>query len=260
MPCDDGDDCTTGEILGTDCNCGGGILIDTNNNGICDLDDTGCDVLNQEDFEADSGIWQSGGNDAQRVLSANSPGGNYSFRLRDNSGINSAVFSVAQDFSTVESMSIRFQFRTFNLSANESFSLLISNDGGNSFTTSMTWFVGSDFINNVLYSEAVYIPANSLSNNVVIRFECNASINSDEVFLDNISLESCPILCVDNVVDLNFTDLFEDTSAMISIQSNGTVISPNVVDFHAGDNIELLDGFEVEIGAVFHAYISPCTN
>jgi len=90
-----------------------------------------------------------------------------------------------------------------------------------------------------------------------LRFQCNASINSNEVFLDNIVLESCES-CVDFVTELNNQDISYSTSAIISIRSNGTVKSPNVVDYHAGDFIQLDEEFEVELGAVFHAFRALC--
>ena len=37
-PCEDGLLCTTNTIVDSDCNCGGGSVIDTDNNGICDYD------------------------------------------------------------------------------------------------------------------------------------------------------------------------------------------------------------------------------
>ena len=41
QPCDDGDPCTINDTYGSDCGCYG-ALFDENNNGLCDLDETGC--------------------------------------------------------------------------------------------------------------------------------------------------------------------------------------------------------------------------
>lgn len=38
--CDDGDPCTIGSVYDTDCNCVGGLLADSDNDGICDANDT----------------------------------------------------------------------------------------------------------------------------------------------------------------------------------------------------------------------------
>jgi len=37
MPCDDNDACTTGETYDVNCNCVGGVLLDLDNNGVCNL-------------------------------------------------------------------------------------------------------------------------------------------------------------------------------------------------------------------------------
>ena len=48
-PCDDGDECTTGEIFDANCNCVGGTKVgDTDNDGICDVLDT----CNDNDIDA----------------------------------------------------------------------------------------------------------------------------------------------------------------------------------------------------------------
>ncbi|KGE86772.1 fibronectin type III domain-containing protein, partial [Phaeodactylibacter xiamenensis] len=43
QPCDDGDPCTINDTYGSDCVCYG-ALFDENNNGICDLNETGCTI------------------------------------------------------------------------------------------------------------------------------------------------------------------------------------------------------------------------
>jgi len=255
--CDDGDNCTTGETYQTDCSCTGGSLVDANNNGVCDINESGCDILYAEDFESGSGIWESGGIDAARVFSANSPQGNYSYRIRDNSGLSSSVYSNALDMSAVATLKIGFNFIAVSLGVNESFSVQLSNDNGATFTTLQTWVSVTDFTNNVMYYEQVSIPAASLSNATVIRFECNASINSDEIFLDNIILESCQE-CVDNIIELSNPIIVSDASAEIGIQTNGKIEVGNIIEYHAGNYVELAEGFEVENGSTFHAFIQPC--
>ncbi len=39
LACDDGDACTTGETYDANCNCGGGTLVDSDGDGVCDADD-----------------------------------------------------------------------------------------------------------------------------------------------------------------------------------------------------------------------------
>lgn len=60
------------------------------------------------------------------------------------------------------------------------------------------------------------------------------------------------------------TDAYPSTSvlefkAQIDIQSSSDIDGVAMIDFNAGDNIELTAGFEVKSNAVFHAYILGCT-
>jgi len=64
--------------------------------------------------------------------------------------------------------------------------------------------------------------------------------------------------CTDYVTDMTGNAIVQDTSAQISITSNGIVLSGNNIEYHAGDRVELLQGFEVKTGATFHAFIAPC--
>jgi len=255
--CDDGNQCTIGETYQSDCSCGGSVLFDSNNNGVCDLDENGCEQLFSDNFESGMGIWQSGGDDAIRVMSANSPQGSYSIRIRDNSGISSSIFSTSLDLLAIESLKISFNFFAVGMEIGEDFVLELSNDNGVSFTMIESWIANTDFVNNNLYYEQIDIPYTNLSSTTVLRFRCDASINSDEVFLDNIILESCGS-CSNYINDMSFANIVSDTSALISIESNGTVKAVNSVEYHAGAYVELKEGFEVESGATFHAYIAPC--
>ena len=64
--------------------------------------------------------------------------------------------------------------------------------------------------------------------------------------------------CSDYITDMSGATITQDTSAQIAIASNGKVQSGNVIEYHAGHEVELMGGFEVESGATFHAYIEPC--
>ena len=44
------------------------------------------------------------------------------------------------------------------------------------------------------------------------------------------------------------------------IESDQAIVQPAIVDYDSGTSIELLDGFEVRVGAVFHAFIDGCGN
>lgn len=64
--------------------------------------------------------------------------------------------------------------------------------------------------------------------------------------------------CDDYVTEMNFPNIVSDAKANINITTNGKVSAVFSVDYHAGTDVELMPGFEVQLGAAFHAYIQPC--
>ena len=64
--------------------------------------------------------------------------------------------------------------------------------------------------------------------------------------------------CADEVLQLTHPIIDKDTAANLRIMTNGTVTAGYDIDYHASQSVELLYDFEVKMGAVFHAYISPC--
>ena len=258
--CEDGDICTTGETYDSLCDCSGGVFQDADNDGVCNALDDACTTTNFGDFESGSGIWQSNGGDAALVSSANSPSGNSSFRIRDNSGLASSMSSGALDLSIDDSAVIKFSFQTKLLSIGEDFFLEISADGGASFQLLKTWVRGTDFNNNIIYQEEIPLLDTQVSANTVFRFTCDASINSDEVFIDNIRIETCPGDCESAIYQTTNSIISSSESVINVIESNGLVQSSADIEFVAGNYILMSEGFEVEIGAVYHAYIDDCSN
>jgi hypothetical protein len=68
--------------------------------------------------------------------------------------------------------------------------------------------------------------------------------------------DGCDI-CNDYIIESNNVIISQDKSANIEISTNGRVFIGDI-DYHAGQEINLTSGFEVKLGAVFHAYIAPC--
>jgi len=258
--CDDGDICTTGEVYNSQCNCSGGVYQDSDNDGVCDALDDSCVTTNFENFELNSGIWQSNGIDAARVSSPNSPSGNASFRIRDNSGLASSMSSIALDLTITDAAIIKFKFHTKLLSGNENFILEISRDGGSSFQQIKQWVQGTDFTNNIIYEDQVPLTSSQISNSTVFKFTCYGSINSDEVYLDDIRIETCPSDCIAAIYQTSNANITSSESVINVIETNGVVQIGADIEFNAGDYILLDHGFEVKLGAVFHAYIDACSN
>lgn len=235
----------------------GDVLLDADHNRVCDSVESDCLLLISDNFESENGIWQSGGRDAERVLDPNSPQGNYSMRIRDNSRELSTITSSIFDLSAISTLRVGFIFRAVYMGINEHFKLEISNDGGATFTTIKRWVVDIDFVNNTKSYASVEIASSLLSSTAVLRFQSVGTINADQVLLDNIIVQTCES-CVDFIIELDKVDIVNSSSANISIQSNGAVRSDNQIDYMSGLSIELREAFEVELGAVFHGFITSC--
>jgi len=258
MPCNDNDMCTVNDTFDANCNCLG-TFMDSDGDGICDALDNDCTTLHSDNFETNSGIWQSGGIDAEYVNSVFSPDGDYSMRIRDNSFDVSSIFSTPIDLSSnTDDLNIRFSYQPVGMEEFESFILEMSVDQGMTFTVIQEWVSGIDFVNNTIYTESVQLPNSASSANTIFKFRCNASINSDEVFLDNIVIETCAAECEDFVFNLMNAAATESLIAQIAIESNHIVQPNTVIEYNAGDYILLTEGFEVVSQANFHAFIEGC--
>ncbi len=206
--CDDNDDCTVNDVYNSSCNCAG-IFMDADNDGLCagqDADDndpcipdasnTNCSPCNNystDNFESNFGNWNDGGTDCARVAEYPNSG-NYSIRIRDNSGSASSLYSDPYDFSGVNEIELKFSFIAITLEPNEDFFLEISNDGGSSFSLIEEWRIGYNIENNIRYNESVWIYDN-LSSQTVLRFRCDASVNNDRIYLDDIEIIHCNVPC-----------------------------------------------------------------
>jgi len=205
--CSDNDPCTAGETYDANCGCSGGSYIDNDNDGYCaanDPDDndscvpdnsncSGCQTFDFNDFESNLGLWNDGGSDCFRGtgFAAYSSSGTASVRIRDNSGSASSLYSDVLDMSAYAGVDVSFSFLPNSMETNEDFFLEVSTNGGGSYTIVEEWNSGAEMTNNVRYDVTVNIPGNLLSSTTVIRFRCDASTNSDRVYLDDILIETC---------------------------------------------------------------------
>lgn len=211
--CDDGDDCTINDIYDENCDCIG-VIEDTDSDGVCDADDQcpgfddtidannngipdGCDVdctyavINFNDFESGWGIWNDGGSDSRRSSSdATYALGTYCARLRDNT-YSSVMTTDVLDLSNYEELTIDFSYYPRSMdNSNEDFWLQISTNGGSNYTTVEEWNVGDEFNNNQRYYDQVVLNG-PFTSNTRLRFRCDASGNSDWVYIDDVSISGC---------------------------------------------------------------------
>ncbi len=150
-------------------------------------------MIDSNDFNTSYGIWNDGGSDCTRssAYAQYAVGGTGSaVRLRDNSS-SSVMTTDDLNLSAYQDLTVDFSYITVSMdNPDEDFFLEISTDGGNTFTIVEEWNLGDEFENEVRYFDAVSIPG-PFSANTQLRFRCDASTNSDEVYLDDISISGC---------------------------------------------------------------------
>ena len=177
--------CTDGVMNGTETgvDCGGS----------CTPCSTACSytTINFNNFESGLGIWNDGGSDCSRSsFPAYGSSGSYVVRLRDNSNSSVATTDVL-NLAAYEEITVDFHYYARSMdNANEDFWLQVSTNGGGSYTTVEEWNRGDEFNNNESHTDAVVIPG-PFTTNTTIRFRCDASGNSDWVYLDDINITGC---------------------------------------------------------------------
>ncbi len=257
--CDDGDACTINDTYDADCTCVGEFQ-DSDDDGICDAEDDMCSNIQADDFELDSGNWNIGGSDASREMNnLFQNGGNYSMKIQDNSFEASSIYTNPTDLSMSNtSFNAHFDYHPVGMEAGESFVFEYSLDAGNSYNILQEWVSGTHFDNDQTYSESVLIPPVARTSATIFRFRCNGSINSDEVYLDNIVIEACEIDCATDIVaDQNEIEI-ESKQAINGIESNNIIPAGANISYNAGQFVLLSAGFEVQQQSTFSVFISEC--
>jgi len=139
-------------------------------------------------FESGWDNWQDGGSDCYRYSGDRSYEGNYSIRLRDNSGTASSMTSAAYDVSGYSALEIEFYFYPNSMENGED--LFVRYFDGSFWNTVATYKSGDDFNNNTFYTVTVTVSAADyiFSSNSKFRFQCDASANSDRIYIDQVTV------------------------------------------------------------------------
>ncbi len=176
-----GDGIQNGDETGVDCG------------GSCPPCSGGCTyvTINSNNFEGGWGIWNDGGSDCRR--SSNDAAyalGTYCIRLRDNTS-SSVMTTDNLDLSSYSELTVNFSYYPRSMdNSNEDFWLQVSTNGGSSYTTVEEWNLNDEFVNNTRYYESVVI-SGTFSANTRLRFRCDASGNSDWVYIDEVTISGC---------------------------------------------------------------------
>ncbi len=159
------------------------------NSPICDP----CSEFNSESYESGDGIWNDGGSDCTRRTEFPNTG-NYSVRIRDNSGSSSSMYTDVLDLTGVGEVVFDFSYYALDMEDNEDFFLEISTNGGSSYSVYQEWNKGVEFENGIRYYESLNI-SYAFTNNTRFRLRCDASVNNDRVYIDDVVIQVCDISC-----------------------------------------------------------------
>ncbi len=202
-------------------------------------------VLHEGYFESGWDGWQDGGSDCARRSGSEASEGNYSIRIRDNSGTASAMTSPTFDLSSYTTVDIDFSFYPRSMENNEDFWLRYYD--GSSWQTIATFVRGTDFNNNVFYTANVSIDNSNynFASNARFRFQCDASGNNDQIFIDAVIITadaangsrlrspSNPVSiyvkepAVDNASKINGMELDKQPAPNASLDNDQVSIYPN---------------------------------
>jgi len=139
-------------------------------------------------FESGWNGWSDGGSDCVRYRGPRSYEGDYSIRLRDNSGSYSAVTSSAYNLNAYKQTTVDFYFYSHSMEEGEDFWLRYFD--GSSWTTVESWVSGTDFNNEGFYHATVSISSldYTFPPEAKFRFQCDASGNTDYIYIDQLTI------------------------------------------------------------------------
>lgn len=147
-------------------------------------------VLIASDFESGWDNWVDGGSDASRYSGSRSYQGYYSIDLQDNSGSRSSMTSPAFDIRSYNQIDIEFYYYSYSMEANEDF--FVKYYDGSSWQTVATFVSGVDFDNNNYYVATLSFDASqyNFAADAKFRFQCDASSNSDDIYVDLVTIKA----------------------------------------------------------------------
>ena len=205
-------------------------------------------VINSEDFESGWGIWNDGGSDARRSSrdSQYANSGVFTVRLRDDTST-SVMFTDNLDLSGFEQLQVSFTYVARSMdNPNEDFFLEVSTDGGANYSVVEEWNQGDEFVNGPRYFEQVSF-AGTFTSNTRLRFRCDASGNSDWIYIDDVEISGCgpstaaPILNSSSDFDFSSTLDAEDEDAEIVLYPNPVVETLNISNLPADARVQIFN-------------------
>ncbi len=273
-PCDDGNVCTIGETWDSNCNCSGGSFQDSDSDGVCDAQDQ-CNGI--DDALIGSPCDDGDPCTLSETFDANCQCSGGVFTDSDNDGTCDAFDQCPNfDNNLIGQICDDNDLCTANDTYNNNCDCVgtpVSDSDGDGACDAIDQC--PNFDNNLIGTPCddgiICFVGSTWDSNCNCNGGAFADTDGDNIcdpldecpdFDDNIDINNNGIPdgcegCADFVTEASNSIITQDRKANISITTNGRVFIGNV-NYQAGQEINLIEGFEVKAGAVFHAYISPC--
>jgi cytochrome c peroxidase len=147
-------------------------------------------VIAFDNFETGWGNYTDGGADCSRYTGSNhAHQGAASADIQDNSGAASSFYlTTSRNVTAYNQLRVTFWYKPISMDVNEDFFLEYSSNGGSTWQLVEDWRAGTDFSNNQWWQGTVLINRGpfSFTTSARIRFRCDASGPSDDVYIDEI--------------------------------------------------------------------------
>lgn len=208
-------------------------------------------------FESGWDGWADGGSDCFRYSGTRSWEGSYSIRIRDNSGVASAMTSPTYDLDGLGSVEISFYFYPNSMETGEDF--WVRYNDGSGWQTVATYASGTSFNNNSFYSASVTLDAASfnLTDGAQFRFQCDASGNADRVYIDEVVVTGSsasgsavgPIVTIEEIPTMKTFDITDDLEVDMKIFPNP---ASDMVSVRVDDEIQNVTVYNVQGQQMFY--------
>ncbi len=144
------------------------------------------------DFEDGWGIWTDGGRDCGLYSGGlRAYSGSYAANIQDNSGVSSSFYMTnGMDVHTTDYTQIEVEFHYYAYSMENGENFWLQYFDGSNWITVGAFISGTNFNNGSFYTENVLINEMDYAfpTNMKLRFMCNASGNSDDIYVDDIRI------------------------------------------------------------------------
>ena len=142
-------------------------------------------------FETGWDQW-TGGDDTKRYQGNFAFEGDFALQIQDNSTSGSTITSPTYDLHAYNSVGVSFAFYPNSMESGESFVLQYFD--GAVWHNVKTYKSGQDFQNGTFYEATVILLGDeyAMSTNAKFAFECKASTNADQVYIDKIEISGNP--------------------------------------------------------------------